>query len=104
MTGITDVTGGDMTCTLAAGNGAVVTIKTGADDFRMIHCNSGYRNPGGRKFLVTGITYITAAYVCRTLAAGCYPIVTSNTVTHKCRMVHRNSRHPGSGSMTVVTL
>ena len=104
MTSIANIAGGDMTCALAAGNDAIMTINTGANDLRMIHRNGCNRCPGRREFLMTGITYITAGYVHRALAAGCGPVVTSNTITYKCRMVHRYNGRPGIGAMATVTL
>ena len=88
MTSIANIAGGDMTCALAAGNDAIMTINTGANDLRMIHRNGCNRCPGRREFLMTGITNITTGYVRRTLATGDYPIMTSHTVTGKRSVIH----------------
>lgn len=59
MTGIALVARRNMVNRLASRNVAVVAIETCTDDLGMIDRGRGYRLPGGRVFLMAGITHIT---------------------------------------------
>ena len=65
MTGITNIRGWNMIGTLTTGNGAIVTIKTGAHDLSVIDRNCRNRYPGCRELLMAGIAYITTGNMCR---------------------------------------
>ena len=103
MTGITHIGGWNMVRRFTTGNGAIMTIKTRADDLRMIHRDGRDWCPGRREFLVTGIANISTGYMRCALATGRYPIVTSNTVTDKRGVINSKRRCPGIGSMAIVT-
>ena len=103
MTGITHIRGGYMVRRHATGNGAVMAIETDAHDLRMVDCDGGYWRPGRREFLMTGIAHITRGNMRCALATGRYPIVTSDTVTDKRRMINSCHGCPGIGAMASIT-
>ena len=103
MTGVTHITRWDMVATLTAGDRAIMTIKTGADDFRMIHRRGSNRRPTRREFLMTGITHITARDMTGIFTARRRPIVTGNTITDKRGVINGEGWYPGIGAMTIVT-
>ena len=99
MTGIANIRRWYMVGTFATGDRAVMTIKTGAHDLRMVDRRCGYRCPGCRELLMTGIAYVTRSNVRCALATGRYAIVTSDTVTDKRRMINSSDGYPGIGAM-----
>ena len=88
MTGITNVAGGNVTCAHATGDSAIMAIKASAHDLGMIYRDRRNRYPGRWKFLMAGITYITAGYMRRTLAAGGDPIMAGCTIASKRSVIH----------------
>lgn len=68
----------------------------------MIHRGGCDRSPTGGKFFVTGIAHITAGDMTCAFPAGEDPIVTSNAVVHKRRVIY-SCRNPLLRIMTIVT-
>jgi hypothetical protein len=91
MTSIADITGRKVVDTLATGDGAIMAIKTGPHDLRVVHRGCGYRHPRRWKYLMTGIANITAGDMRCALATGRYSIMTKHTVSDKRRMIRRNT-------------
>ena len=92
-----------MTGTLTTGNRAIMTAKTGTDDFSMVHRSRGNRGPARREFKMTGIAKIAGRDMIGILTACRYTIVASDTVTDKRRMINCCGRCPGIGAMTGIT-
>jgi hypothetical protein len=100
MTGITNIRCGNMVNAFTASHRAVMTIKTGTHDLRMVDRNGRDRRPGRWKFLMTGIAHITRGNMRCALATGRYTIMASDTVTNKRRMINSSDGCPGISGMT----
>lgn len=100
MTGFTQIAGGNVGTTFAAGIDAIMATETIIDNIDMIN---GCRYPCGSR--VTGAAIFRGGYVVHGLARGPEAIMAKLTGAQHLRMIHRRYRRPGlrAGLMTGIT-
>jgi len=93
MTGVTRVAAIDMIDRFAAGNDAVVTLRTDAKDLAMVHRRRGDRLPWSGSRLMTGIALVAAVDVGRQFSASDHAIVALCTQSDNLAMIDRGRCH-----------
>ena len=78
-----------------------MATRTNSNHLGMIHGAGCNRGPRQWRFLVAGITEVGTRNMIRTLAAGCYAIMTYRAIIKEVSMIHAR-RHPGCRGMTVI--
>ena len=88
MTRITLITTVDVIGSFATGDNTIMTADTGPNHLRVVNCGNRYRHPCRRRFLMTEFASITAIDVRWPFATCCHPIVTTDAVIEKRRVIH----------------
>jgi len=88
MTGLADVTAINMSGQLATGDHAVMTIDTGSDYLRVIHCRCRDRFPWRWTHGVTRLALVTAANMISKLARRGHAIMAANTRANNLCMIN----------------
>lgn len=101
MTGVAQVAGINMIGPFTAGDSTVMTTGTGAIDLGMVHGGYRHRCPGGREFLMAGITHIAGIDMGRAFATGGNPVMTTDTVIDKRCVIH-GGRYPRRHAVAII--
>lgn len=106
MAGITHVAAINVGGRLAAGNHAIVTACTTADDMPMIDRTGGYRYPLHRTRLVAGVTGIGGVDVRRGFTRSDNAIVATGTYANNLGVIHgvRRQWRPGCRRNAVTSI
>lgn len=102
VTGRTVVGGINMSAAFAGGAITIMATDTGTKDLRMINRGRWHRRPGGRKFLMAGVTNIRRIDMTPALACRRRAIMALDTIIDKIRVINTR-RQPGRRTVANIT-
>lgn len=103
MAAIAQLAAANMVRRLTAGDDAVVTTETGADDLGMVHTARDHRQPLGRQLVMTQLAIVRGREMRWRLAAGAHAIMAQDATAGERRVVH-GSAQPRGRDMAHITL
>ena len=100
MTAFANIRGANVIQALATGSGTVMTETAGAGNLIMIYPVRCHGKPGRGKLIVAKLAIIRGRHMGQRLTAGINGVVTTDTIIHDTRMIHRR-RQPLGGTVAV---